>query len=286
MSAPPRQPETIAVPDSGLSPRQRLWLAQRPGETPTSTRISPHFLAELRPGSRILDIGCGTGRSAGQLGAYRSQLVGIDINARDLLVGVALRRSMSLVRGDAARMPFLPESFDYALALGVLGGIELHLRVSVLLEAARVLRAGSRLNVVEFALIEDPARTTDDGSPWHEIYERHLGVTGEYGSFVVYRPDRSPHFIAHHFRNDELQALLTGCGFEIIRIDDEETVSAVTGRSRPTWNIIVERRTGGPPVAPPAAPSAPGSIGSSVTPNWPSPPGDAVALGHRLGGLR
>src|SRR3954464_2213367 len=65
------------------------------------------FLVEalgLRPGHRVLDVGCGPGRHARALATRGIEVVGVDISARfvELAAGGA-PRGAAFVRGDARR---------------------------------------------------------------------------------------------------------------------------------------------------------------------------------------
>src|ERR1700730_5359593 len=84
------------------------------------------FLVEelqLRPGMRILDVGCGPGRHAHALARLGVEVVGVDIAAAFL----AEAGAGTWVRADARRLPFVPGGFDAAISLcqggfGLLGG--------------------------------------------------------------------------------------------------------------------------------------------------------------------
>ncbi len=84
-----------------------------------------------------LSIGVGTGRFAGPLGVR----VGID-PARAVL-GYAVKRGISVVRGVAEALPFTDGSFDYALSVTTICFVD---NVAAMLEEAyRVLRPGGTL---------------------------------------------------------------------------------------------------------------------------------------------
>jgi SAM-dependent methyltransferase len=104
---------------------------------------------DLRPGMRILDVGCGPGRHAHALTRRGLRVVGVDIAAAFL----AAAGSGVWVRADARRLPFFPGSFDAAISLcqggfGLLGGYDDQL---VLNELAEAVKKGGRVAVSAFS---------------------------------------------------------------------------------------------------------------------------------------
>ena len=100
---------------------------------------------------RVVDIGCGPGRSIGAIAALASkgQVVGIDPS--ELMVEIAIHRNRSRIKkgraqiaiASASRLPFEDECFDKALCVHVVYfwndlGAAFH-------EIARVLKPGGRL---------------------------------------------------------------------------------------------------------------------------------------------
>ncbi|MEE8422195.1 MAG: methyltransferase domain-containing protein [Dehalococcoidia bacterium] len=110
----------------------------------------------LRPGDRLLDIGCGEGRHSFE--AYRrgaSLVVALDLDAealastgrmfRAMRAGGEARGRAAAVRGDANRLPFPDASFDRVICSETLEHI--HTDRVAIKELARVLRPGGRLGV-------------------------------------------------------------------------------------------------------------------------------------------
>jgi len=92
-------------------------------------------LAELPPGSSLLEIGCGTGWFGRALVRRGMRVTGLDPSAAML---AHARTRLPVVRGDAQRLPFPDRAFDAALLVGVLDFVPDP--TSVLREARRVVR--------------------------------------------------------------------------------------------------------------------------------------------------
>ncbi len=106
--------------------------------------------AVIRPGSHVLDCGCGIGGTIASLNETHTNLtlVGLNIEARQL----ALARSkvqanpvntIEFVQGDACALPFANESFDVVLAVECI--FHFPNRWRFLREASRVLKPEGRL---------------------------------------------------------------------------------------------------------------------------------------------
>jgi len=101
---------------------------------------------QLSPGSKVLDLACGTGDLCRELAKRGYRPVGVDRSAGML---AAQRTTASLVRGDALVLPFRSNSVD-----GIVCGFALRNFASLkpfLVECARVLRPGGRVALLEVA---------------------------------------------------------------------------------------------------------------------------------------
>jgi ubiquinone/menaquinone biosynthesis C-methylase UbiE len=112
--------------------------------------------AALRPGQRVLDIGCGTGtlllRAARH--APGADLIGINPDPKALgrAREKARRRRLSLRfdEGFAEALPYPDASFDVVLSSLMLHHLSSELKTAVLREAHRVLKVGGRLHLLDF----------------------------------------------------------------------------------------------------------------------------------------
>ncbi len=109
-------------------------------------------MADLKPGMRVLDVGCGTGFFTQGILGQTSDAYGLDITVHQLQ-RAAQKLRIPLVRGDAEQLPFKEETFDAVLSAG---SIEYWPEpVRALREMWRVLRPGGA------ALVGGPTRPRD-----------------------------------------------------------------------------------------------------------------------------
>lgn len=111
-----------------------------------------------RPGQRVLDVATGTGLVAFEL-VRRSncEVVGLD-QSEEMLAGARARLAadpglsdrMTLVRGQAERLPFEDGEFDALTFTYLLRYVDD--RAATMRELARVVRPGGRIGMVEFAV--------------------------------------------------------------------------------------------------------------------------------------
>ena len=110
----------------------------------------------LRPGDRLLDLGCGFGRHAYEAARRGALVVACDLAPAELAQVRATFAAMSeageqyfgtcqATRGDATRLPFLDGSFDRIIASEVLEHVDSD--DQALAELARILRPGGVLAV-------------------------------------------------------------------------------------------------------------------------------------------
>jgi len=117
--------------------------------------------AEIRPGERVLDAGCGVGGSAFWLALQRgAEVVGLTRvagqvrQARSLAAGRDLGRPPIFLQADYTAPPFRSGTFDVVWALESL--CHAADKGAFYREAARVLRPGGRLVLAEYMLTEEP----------------------------------------------------------------------------------------------------------------------------------
>jgi ubiquinone/menaquinone biosynthesis C-methylase UbiE len=109
----------------------------------------------IRPGQRILDLGCGTGTMAILIKQQHpdSQVVGLDPDATilDIAKGKATRAKVEVRfdRGFADRLPYADSSFDRVTSSLVFHHLNRAAKREALRQAYRVLRPGGQLHIAD-----------------------------------------------------------------------------------------------------------------------------------------
>jgi len=163
----------------------------------------------VSPGDRVLDLACGTGDFAQHCQAAGAEVVGLDFS-RGMLLAAKRRTGGAWVQGDALRLPFAEASFDVVVsgfALRNFTAIE-----PVLHEAARVLRKGGRIGILE---VDRPRRApvrAAHGLYFDRVVPRLGSVLGR-DSAYRYLPRSAVYLPAE----EALVAMLVAAGFRRIQ---------------------------------------------------------------------
>jgi ubiquinone/menaquinone biosynthesis C-methylase UbiE len=101
---------------------------------------------------RLLEVGCGEGANLVHLSTQRgarpsSGWIGVDFAAAKVAHAAHVLPGCAFARADATRLPFADGAFDAVLVRDVLHHVDA--RAALVVEAARVLRPGGRLAVIE-----------------------------------------------------------------------------------------------------------------------------------------
>ncbi len=130
-----------------------LWLMRE-------TRFKSDLVeqAQISNGSRVLDVGCGTGTLAIMIKQLHpeAEVVGIDADVK--ILGIARAKAaktgvdIMLDQGMADQLPYANSSFDRVVSSLFLHHLTTDNKQRTLREVLRVLRSGGRFDVVDFGL--------------------------------------------------------------------------------------------------------------------------------------
>jgi SAM-dependent methyltransferase len=111
-----------------------------------------HTELQLRPETRLLDIGCGSGALIELLASrvrFRTPPVGIDLSTT--MLGLSDPKRVSLVEGSGVQLPFADESFDVITCAHVAKHLDDASLLAMLAEIRRVLSFGGIAVMWDFA---------------------------------------------------------------------------------------------------------------------------------------
>jgi ubiquinone/menaquinone biosynthesis C-methylase UbiE len=138
-----------------------------PEDPDTSTRLMA-ARAGIRPGQRVLDVGCGVGGPAIAMGSGFPGLTvfGVTLSGvqaaigRDLISSAGLGSRVSILQGDYHSLPFVAQSFDAAVLFESIGYSPEPARL--LAEVSRVLRPGGRVYIKDVFAPSAPLTPAQD----------------------------------------------------------------------------------------------------------------------------
>jgi demethylmenaquinone methyltransferase/2-methoxy-6-polyprenyl-1,4-benzoquinol methylase len=164
-------------------------------------------MAGAQPGTRALDLACGTGDIAFAMAATGATVTGLDVTFRMLQLARAKQRTAALVAGDMMALPFRSDHFDVVTTgYGIRNVPEL---APALAEIHRVLKPGGRLLSLDF---DKPANPLVRG-----VYLAYLTVAGSALGFMLHRdPDTYryiPESIRHYPGAARVSSLMRDAGF-------------------------------------------------------------------------
>lgn len=169
-------------------------------------------LPDLPEGSRVLEMGCGDGKSLSAM-PIGWRVVALDLSPQALRLARKVKESGSFILADGCRLPLQSESFDAVFAIHVAGHLFEEERRAFAGEAARVLLPGSRLFFRDFSREDMRAEQGEEVEPG--TFQRRSGI------------------ITHYFDEREVESLFSGLERDFIhtrrwnmRIRGKENVRA------------------------------------------------------------
>lgn len=175
-----------------------------------------HYLGGLGgEGARLLDVGCGTGRTLWQLGVAhpRMALTGLDLSDFYLEVARTMLRDLgshTLVEGNGEMLPFADGSFDVVTSTFVLHELPRPVRRTMLREMRRVLKTGGLFVIEDSAQLHDAADL--------EIFMHHF-------SSDFHEPFFEDYLL------DGVESLVSDAGFVIERVESHFLAKLVAARA-------------------------------------------------------
>lgn len=124
-----------------IGSRYREWSAAGPVRLQWVARL----LEELRPGSMILDLGCGSAEPATRLLSERHRVIGVDASFGQLSLARGAAPNAMLVQADMTRLALQNSTVDAVASFYALGHVPSHLHAPLFASIARWLRPGGVL---------------------------------------------------------------------------------------------------------------------------------------------
>lgn len=166
---------------------------------------------------RVLELGCGNGKTAAALVRDASSVVALDFSRKGLEACRAAVRSpkLDVILGDLCSLPLADRSFDHVVASHVLGHLLEGERTEALEEIARVLVPGGRLLFRAFSVRD--MRFGQGREVERNTFQRGTGIRN------------------HFFERDEIRLLTSG--FEEIAMEEIVSRKRYDGeeRTRAEW---------------------------------------------------
>jgi SAM-dependent methyltransferase len=179
------------------------------------------------PDSRILDLGCGYGRSCTELVELGfHNVVGVDSSKEMIKRGLGLDPRLKLVACDGTTLPFAADSFDVVILFAVLTCISSNKgQIRFVGEASRVLQSGGILYVSDYWLQSDQRNKG-----------RYARFADKYDAYGVFELDDGA--ICRHHSREWIDNLFAD--YEKIRCTDIE-VRTMNGSAASAFQLFVTK---------------------------------------------
>ena len=192
-------------------------------------------VADVKPGSTVLDVACGTGivaRTAADIVGPTGAVVGLDVNEAMLTVAARVRPDVEWQQGDASSLPFSDGSFEAVLCQMAL--MFFADRPKAIREMGRVAATGASVAVVVPSALEVQ-------STFKPFLELAADIAGPEAMSLL-----STYFVCGDL--DELSALLASAGLDVTvsrRVTGDYTAASVDAavRTEVESTPLIERMT-------------------------------------------
>lgn len=177
-----------------------------------------HNLPSLGTGLRVLELGCGNGKTFSALLEKKCEVIGIDFSSTAAILCRSHVRGTSrgeIAIADVRHLPFSDASFDVVIVFHVIGHLPVAGRICCARESARVLKAGGTLYFSGFS---------------REDFRAGNGCGTEPGTF-----ERKNGIATHYFSENEVQVLF--CALQPGECITRRWTMTVRGRPLPRAEI-------------------------------------------------
>ena len=158
-------------------------------------RGTARFDFDIAQGSRVLELGCGNGKTLSAIVNKCGSVAAVDVSGK--AVGLCAKlaedsgwKGVSVMQADACALPFTDESFDAVVAFHILGHLLAHDRETAVSEIRRVLKPRGSVFVNAFGVNDMRFGRGKEVEP--ATFQRGSGV------------------ICHYFSESELDGLFKG----------------------------------------------------------------------------
>ncbi|WP_218048704.1 class I SAM-dependent methyltransferase [Curvivirga aplysinae] len=161
-----------------------------------STAILKNLVERLKPGSLILDAGCGSGLPIAQKLAKEYKVVGVDISARQIDLARSKVSHADFIHGDLLEVTFPEGYFDGIVMLYALFHIPREDQEALIHSLRRWIKLGGSL-LATIAVADEPDYTEEDffGSPmyWSNYSKEETIRTFDRCGFKLIKEIRAGH---------------------------------------------------------------------------------------------
>lgn len=180
---------------------------------------------ELKPSSKLLDLGCGNGRALDILKKYNINYTGLDLSENLIKLAKKKYPTYHFQIGDLLKTPFVDDTFDYVLSVATLHHIpSKEERLKAFKEINRILKPNGQLILTVWYFWSD---TRLRKLIYGEFYKKLQGKSNlDFGDFLKPWKDQEKKILVeryfHAYRKSEMKNLLKESGFDQIGLTDNK----------------------------------------------------------------
>ena len=207
-----------------MSKQGDSWKAVEWKEIPASLDLFQMIFKYVRKDHKILDIGCGFGKTCFELWkkGYKD-LFGVDISVNGIEYAQKLMYESGMknpekrfINGDAQKILFKKSQFDFIITQAFWTSIMPNERKTIMKEINRLLKNGGYYYLAQFG-------QTWDNPEYKERYEDGVEKGYERGTFEsIDQKSGKIKYFAHHYTKEELEELIKSADLKIIDYSKEK----------------------------------------------------------------